>query len=660
MLKNVGNKKRSSKKIIAGAVITVIGILALALLIFWFPRLTQEIFSYAVRVKNTFSFYVLQNKPFFYYLNIEKNGKDIHVGINDTLEISYRDELVIKGVASDDCRGKHTSARIEGMDNNRNYIGVILRGIELVDNIMQNETIDKSTQSVNRYKISIYYQKEKMAMVPIRVLITPQDWLRFIGDAGKINAQIEVLKKAIAENPEDAGVRRILAGIYLRQNRIDEAVELYEDILRIKPNDAATTKDLARCHLKSQQYDKVIDLLSPLAQPTAPDAEVHALLGLALGQKNLWAQSVEHYQQAVRIEPDNYSVRSMLAEAYENANQANLAIEQHQYIAAHGGDAAEAWRAIGDISLRGKRYDQAINSYKQSLKIKPKEGAVYASLAAAYAGQGFLKEEMETLQKAIALSPEEPVVRVNLAAAYERRNRTDDAVREYRHVLKMNPNDTDALERVADLTFKNKQYDQAVQYYEKLAGKYPHKPSIFINMGFAYGAIKQYARSAESYEKAVQLGAQNQTLYQNLAYTYTKLGRDKEAVDYYEKIFPQTKQNLGVMANYYLKSRNYAQAIACYQRIVQLAPDKASSHFSLGYAYAASRNWDKAIRSYLTALKYDREDDEIYANLGDAYEKKGLYREALKAYTQAYEINPETRVGRRIPALRIQLLQNND
>ena len=179
-------------------------------------------------------------------------------------------------------------------------------------------------------------------------------------------------------------------------------------------------------------------------------------------------------------------------------------------------------------------------------------------------------------------------------------------------------------------------------------------------MGFAYGEIKQYAPSAENNEKAIRLGVKNQTIYSNLAYTYTKLGREKESVIYYEKISPQTKKTLGVIADYYLKDKNFAQAIKYYQRIVKLEPKKASSYSSLGDAYAESHYWDKAIANYLIALKYDREDDEIYANLGNAYEKKGLYPEALKAYTQAYEINPETKVGRRIPKLRIQLLQKKD
>jgi tetratricopeptide (TPR) repeat protein len=280
MLKNTGYKKGLNKNIIAGAAIAAVSILVLASLIFWRPRFFSAGIFYAQRAKNTFSYYILQNKPHFYYLQMEKNGKDIQVGADDPFEISYRDEFVIKAVVSDDLSGKYTTATIEGTGKDGNYIGVLLRGIDLVNNIMQSKTMAKGEPSVNHYKFAVYHQKEQMAVVPIRVVITPQDWLRFTQGSSNINLQIEYLKKAIAHNREDVGVRKILAGIYLRQNRIDEASGLYEDILRIQPNDAATMKELARCYLKSQRYDKAIELLSNRAKTPTPDAEVHALLGL--------------------------------------------------------------------------------------------------------------------------------------------------------------------------------------------------------------------------------------------------------------------------------------------------------------------------------------------------------------------------------------------
>ncbi len=649
----------SKRKVITAAVMAFVVILLI--LGAWFgSRIFPKTFFFVSRVKNAFSYYALKQKPHFYYLRIEKSGKEIRLGEEDVLEVTYRDEFAVKAVVSDDLNDRYISVTIEGTGNEGNHIGVLVRGVDLVNRIMHSGTVAKGAEAAGTYRIRIDYAGQKIAVVPIRVMIEPQDWLRVAGDAGAPGAQIEYLKNAIAKNSQDAGVRRILAGIYLRQNRTEEAAVLFADVLRIKPDDTGAMKDLAQCDLRNNRPDHAIEILNRLAGIQKQDAEVYAMLGLAYGNKKLWNQSAESFAQAVRMEPDHAERRLFLAQAYEKAGKTGAATEQYQYLAARAQDATSAWRALGDISLKQKNYDRAISYYRRILQKKPLDAAAYANLATAYAGQGKLKEEMEYLQKAVSLAPDDPVIHFNLAEAYEKRGRMDAAVKEYQLVLEKNPGDLDALEHLGDLMLRNKKYDQAVGYYEKIGPGLHEKASMFINRGFAYGEIRQYGKSAENYEKAIKMGVRDQTLYYNLAYTYTRLGRDKDAVVYYEKISPQTRQTLGMIADYYLKNRNYERAIQYYQRIVKLDPKKASSYFSIGCAYAAIKNYDRAISNYLAALKYDREDDETYASLGDAYEKKGLYAEALKAYKTAYEINPETRVAGRIPRLTIQLMQKSD
>ncbi len=78
---------------------------------------------------------------------------------------------------------------------------------------------------------------------------------------------------------------------------------------------------------------------------------------------------------------------------------------------------------------------------------------------------------------------------------------------------------------------------------------------------------------------------------------------------------------------------------------------------SVGDAYGLKGDLDRQIEYYRMSLKIDPEDDEVHANLGAAYEKKGLYDEAIKAYTEAYRLNPEAKTARKIPKLKIKLLQ---
>ncbi|HPL65787.1 MAG TPA: tetratricopeptide repeat protein [Smithellaceae bacterium] len=654
MIHDDRKKKRGPDKLmIAGVVTVTVAIVLLASFLYARPQVFQSGVFFARRAIHAFSHYVFNAKPDFYFLRIEKNGTDIQVGADETLEISYRDEFVIKSVDSDDLAGKYTSVMIEGMGKEGNQIGELFRGIDLVNRIMKSDAGVKDVQAVNLYRINVYYQKEMIAAVPLRIVIKPQDWLRFARENKDVGAQIEFLKKAVSQNKEDAGVRRILAGIYLKHNRPDEAASLYEEVLRIKPDDTAAMKELARCYLKGNQYDPAIRVLSGLVAKQPRDAESFAMMGLAFSQKKLWDKAAQSYLQAVQIEPGNQEIRMILAGIYENAGKEDAAAEQYRYLAKHSPDAAAAWKAMGNSYLKKAKYSRAIESYEQAVKIQPQDGAVHASMAAAYAGLGRLKEEMQHLQKAAVLMPDQPVVHFNLAVAYEKRKMADDALREYLHVLKISPEDTDALERAADLTLKSKKYDQAVRYYEKLGKKFPQKASIFAKTGFAYGEMNQYARSAENYEKAIRLGAKDQTMYNNLAFAYRKMGKEKEASRYSGKASPVSKKAADV-------SDGKSPGTKKNQQGTSPNSIQTSLYVSRGKAYAAQKNWDKAILNYLIALRYEKTNDEIYAALGNAYEKKGLYQKALQAYRNAYEINPGTRVASRIPKLRIQLMRGKN
>ena len=124
--------KRKSVKIRMTLVIIVV--LAAGLLIagFFYPQGLRGITNGLIRAKNTFSFIVLKQKPHFYALILEKNGKDYRLTAADSFEVSYRDEFVVKDIVTDVLFGGGVTVDAEGMGD-KNDIGKLLKGIDLVD-----------------------------------------------------------------------------------------------------------------------------------------------------------------------------------------------------------------------------------------------------------------------------------------------------------------------------------------------------------------------------------------------------------------------------------------------------------------------------------------------------------------------------------------------
>jgi len=611
------------------------------------------------RAGNLFSYYVMGNPPHFYWLEGERNGKEFRLSTKDTLEISYRDEFVFRNLSSDDLTGRNVTVDVEGLGTG-NDLRVLLKGVGLVDRILTSEIGGLERKTVSDYRIRIRYGDKDIAYIPIRVVITPQDWLRFARSSEKQSVQIESLKQAIALNRTDVGVRKMLAGIYLRSNRLDEAAAQYAEILQLKPGDRGAMADLATSYMRKKQYDKALPLWQNLVRTAPKDASIHANLGVAYGGLGEWEKAIESYKQAMRLSPDNQAVRFRLGEAFEKTGRTDKALEQYSIVIQKEPGDERVMAALANAFLRMKRYDDAIRWYREIVKKQPQNASAYANLGFAFGAKGQAKEEMEAYKKSLSLDPRNAVARYNLGTALEKAKRYSEAAEEYRQVLKARPDDGDALQRLADMALRLKQYDAAVKLYEKIVKLQPSRPAAYASLGYAYGELKKYKPSAESYEKALRLGSKDPQVHQNLAYAYEKLGRSKDAIVVYEKIAvgQPTIEILSTLASSYVKEKQFDKAVKAYTRMIEMQPKKAAGYSGLAYVYGLKGDTDRQIQNYRLALRYDAEDDVAYLGLGEAYEKKQMYAEALKAYSTAYGLNPDSaKAARKIPQMKIRMLQ---
>ncbi len=644
--------------IIAASVAAML-ILAWIIATYAFPEKMHKYPLSLVRLKNTFSFVLLGGKPQFYYLDVEKNGKDYRLKKGDVLDISYRDEFVVKDITTDVFFGRGVTVHVDGLGGT-DHFRVMLRGIDLVDKVVMTRSKGQRDAAADAGSIAVKYKGEVIASVPMKVVIMPQDWLRYAKNSENQQAQIEYLKRAIDMNKKDVGVRKMLAAIYEQSGLAEKAIAQYNDILSLKRDDAGSLAGLLRCYIKTRDYDKAIKAGVKLLKISPRDASVLANIGYAYGNTGAWGKAIANYKESLQINPDDTLVRFRLGEAYEKANDLKNAVEQYRIVLTKARETEHVKIALAGANLRAGNYDESIRLYKEIVAKQPRNATAYANLGLAYGGKGQWKEEIENYKKAISLNPKDPVVHYNLASAYEKRNQDHDAAREYQAVLKTNPGDLEATTKLADIDFKNKRYNEAIRVYEKILKTSPRKAAIHANLGFAYGELKKYKLSAEYYEKAIKYGIKDAQVHYNLAYTYDKLGRKKEAIREYEYV-ASSRPNmdvLDILAEHYTDEKQYENAIKTYKKMININPKRATAYSGLGYVYGLKNDVDKEIEYYKISLRYDAEDDDVYLSLGKAYEKKGMYQDALKAYIHAYELNPDSNVAaKKIPALKIKILQ---
>lgn len=90
----------------------------------------------------------------------------------------------------------------------------------------------------------------------------------------------------------------------------------------------------------------------------------------------------------------------------------------------------------------------------------------------------------------------------------------------------------------------------------------------------------------------------------------------------------------------FLQQNRLEEAIAEFQRAVEVDPSYIAAHFNLAYAYERAQRVEEAIAQYTRALQL--EPDNVFGlnNLGVLHTNKGQYDEAIRVLEQAAQIEP--------------------
>ena len=91
----------------------------------------------------------------------------------------------------------------------------------------------------------------------------------------------------------------------------------------------------------------------------------------------------------------------------------------------------------------------------------------------------------------------------------------------------------------------------------------------------------------------------------------------------------------------YMKAKQYAEAVAAFQRAVKVRPDFAEAHSNLGYSLRNTGKIDQAIAAYREAIRLKPDLAEAREYLGVAYLLKGDRQAAMDQYRVLQRLNPK-------------------
>jgi tetratricopeptide (TPR) repeat protein len=161
---------------------------------------------------------------------------------------------------------------------------------------------------------------------------------------------------------------------------------------------------------------------------------------------------------------------------------------------------------------------------------------------------------------------------------------------------------------------------------------------------FCAHAQTAYWRNNESlWTHTLACTSDNAVAHNNLGLALSQKGKVDEAIAQFQKalqINPDSAQAHNNLGAALFQKGNVDEAIAHYRMALQINPDYMEAQNNLGLALLQKGNVDEAIAHYQQALQIDPDYADAHDNLGNALFQKGNVDEAIAQYQQALQINP--------------------
>jgi tetratricopeptide (TPR) repeat protein len=344
-------------------------------------------------------------------------------------------------------------------------------------------------------------------------------------------------------------------------------------------------------------------------------AEAHDNLGAALMAAGQIQEAIDHYEQAVHLNPD-------------------FAMAQYNW---------------GYALLRGGRVQEAIGHYQQALRIRPNYAVAHYGWANALLQAGQLEEAIGHYEQALTIEPDFSTAHNNLGNVFLREGKVSEAIEHYEQALRIEPDYVAAHNNLAAALLGQRRLGEAIEHYEQVVRLQPDFAEAHYNLGIALDQAGRVQEAIQSYEQALHLNPDYVAAHNNLAAALMGQGRLEEAIGHYEQAlklqpdFADAHNDLGVAL---ARAGHVLESIEQWELALRIKPDYVDAHNNLGIALFRLGRLQEAIGHYQQALKLRPDFASAHYNLGNALAQAGRVPEAIGHYQQALKLQPDFAAAR--------------
>lgn len=261
----------------------------------------------------------------------------------------------------------------------------------------------------------------------------------------------------------------------------------------------------------------------------------HNSLGDALLRAGQASEALEHFQEAVRIEPTYVEAISNTGNVRLMLGQPDDAVASYLSALAIAPENAEVHYNCGTALKQQKRWDEAIEHFEQALRIRPQFAAAHINFGLSLRALGRTQAAIEHYQKAAQIDPSLAMAYYNHGLALGSLGRNTEAIEQFEQALRIEPEDFNANYKVAIALQAVGRRAEALKRFEIAVNLKPEHGGVHYGLAWIMATapeeeLRDGKRAIKHARRAVELIKDNPFMFDALAAAHAEATEFTEAV----------------------------------------------------------------------------------------------------------------------------------
>lgn len=264
-------------------------------------------------------------------------------------------------------------------------------------------------------------------------------------------------------------------------------------------------------------------------------------------------KGIEYFNQAIEEDPayaaaydglsDSYTllaIRGMIPpkEGFEKAKAAAAKALEID------GTLGEAHASLAHVSLHDWDWSGLEEIFKRAIDLNPAHAIAYHWYAEYLAAMKRFDDAIDTVKQALKIDPLSPIISLTMATAYYQARRYDEAIEALLKGLEIDPNHSSLRSKLAEAYLQKGIYETAVNEMQEAVSLSGRSTERLAGLGRIYAAAGRSSQAREILDELYQLSKEKYVSPYCVAMVYAALAENDTAFAWLEQAYEERNPNL--------------------------------------------------------------------------------------------------------------------